>query len=362
MTLVSSFVVSGHTFLLGDALISRTSDCAVSPLHLPTIGDISEVFPPGSGFIPVELCQKILLVNPGMAVGWSGSRVYAKSVLSDVVTEFRNRSPGQQELDKRVSEILGDNGIGAASGLALFFHLQVDSPTTGTYRSVTGISGPRPSETSVFHSVYMLGSGSETVLEYMARAEPLEGRDPDRDAITASLGLSGYLLHMEMTTRLSLLHYFGGIIEVAGPFARRDEITKCSDVTYILLYVYTGGGRVGIVTEQFLAMRPIYRDDVLWVYVHRATIEKGRRSEAYVVQPAFRQLTPEDFPPPPWPNFNATYMSAQVVFLREDGTPTANSFVDLGTDRLWFETNSNGTVNLTIAPEFGNLLRRLTWG
>ena len=78
MTLVARFEVSNSPVLLGDLLISGSERPGADPLKIPTIDDITEIYPEDwEWHRPIGLKQKIAIISDRLAVGWAGKEISA---------------------------------------------------------------------------------------------------------------------------------------------------------------------------------------------------------------------------------------------------------------------------------------------
>jgi hypothetical protein len=69
MSLVARLAIKDYPLLLGDLLLSGPEDPSATFL-VPSVGDIREVFPPRSGFVPCGLCQKVAVIGDNLVIGW----------------------------------------------------------------------------------------------------------------------------------------------------------------------------------------------------------------------------------------------------------------------------------------------------
>ncbi len=70
MTVIFSFKYQNLPFLAGDLLLSGMSSS--TELNVPTIGEVEQIFPDGSRFVPLRLGQKVNLISDNLAVAWAG--------------------------------------------------------------------------------------------------------------------------------------------------------------------------------------------------------------------------------------------------------------------------------------------------
>lgn len=84
MTLVIALMISNLPVILGDVLLSgHELDKSIS---IPTIDDIYEIFPEGSGWSITNLKQKVNIINDNLIIGWAGSCVAARVIISELKT------------------------------------------------------------------------------------------------------------------------------------------------------------------------------------------------------------------------------------------------------------------------------------
>ena len=97
MTLVAVFVPMGVPVLLGDLLLSDNR-VQEDDIELPAHGAIPYKQPKTRAWRTSGLRQKLCLVNDFIAVGWSNSRVHARSVINDLKIHFERRYAGVEEI------------------------------------------------------------------------------------------------------------------------------------------------------------------------------------------------------------------------------------------------------------------------
>jgi hypothetical protein len=82
MTLCISYSLSGQPFVIGDLLIS--GDEKNHDVSIPSIGNIVEVFPKGSGYSIIGLCQKVIVISSRLVIAWAGSLIAAEFVIKEL--------------------------------------------------------------------------------------------------------------------------------------------------------------------------------------------------------------------------------------------------------------------------------------
>lgn len=225
MTLVARFTVSGFPLLIGDLLVS--SPPSGRSITIPTVGDPACLFPPGSEFVPSGLCQKVVVLGDNLAIGWAGSQLAARIVLTELAERSRERPFTKDALMAYFEAVpedvwqLGD-GVGFVGfikdehGVAQFgFH----------YENL---------ETRTFGRCGLLGTGADQAERFLQQFSFLpEQIQAAPHALARALGFglvaSGTFLSNELTTYTSLFDYFGAGYEiislVEGRFQKIQEIT-----------------------------------------------------------------------------------------------------------------------------------------
>ncbi len=90
MTVVARLAINDYPMLIGDLLLS-IEDPLASPSSVPTVENLSVMFPAGSARVPCGLRQKVAVVADNLVVGWSGSL----NTAWDVIAELKRKSQSQ---------------------------------------------------------------------------------------------------------------------------------------------------------------------------------------------------------------------------------------------------------------------------
>jgi hypothetical protein len=119
---------------------------------IPTVGLRDNVFPDGSGWVPLRLCQKIVVVAKNIVIGWSGSLLGATEVLNELRSSCYGAEIDRVSLNKILSSTMKELG-------------QLELQLTGFIRDsegVTGFSvGADEFHDPVIGKISLLGSGSD---------------------------------------------------------------------------------------------------------------------------------------------------------------------------------------------------------
>jgi hypothetical protein len=83
MTLISAFKIGVCPVVVGDLLLSGPERLE-GETSIPVIGNITRVFPQGSGWSIVGLRQKVNLIAENCVVAWSDSQLAATIIIKEL--------------------------------------------------------------------------------------------------------------------------------------------------------------------------------------------------------------------------------------------------------------------------------------
>jgi hypothetical protein len=205
MTLVCATHYNFVPLLIGDVLLSGDR-----PEHaeVATFDNVEKLFFPRSEKI-VGVASKLALIKPKLAVGWSGSLIYARSVIRYLQETLTDTS----SLEDLKVAFLQYEKIQPDSPVELVGSL-VFGQNKGTIFNWKGYEHGKFSIGAFFTS----GSGSETFQAELAPL-PLYYSKPDvypeMDAVSWAIERVGFLLGGEILRGANLPDYFGGGFDVA---------------------------------------------------------------------------------------------------------------------------------------------------
>ena len=200
-------------------------------ISLPTIGEVHNFFPEGSGWTITGLSQKIAIVSDECVVAWAGSWLAARTVISelkaiadkqlltcDLISHFF------ESLDAEIKN-LSLSIVGFLRAGDGFFHISYNAKSDfELYEGVT---------------VSSAGSGAEYLRDFLRtsrRGERIGGKNanvhPAQLAYETGLQLGACFLRSENTLGDPLRLFFGGGYEVA--VFNGERFTKDLGVTYVL--------------------------------------------------------------------------------------------------------------------------------
>jgi hypothetical protein len=227
MTVIAAFNVNQYPILFGDLLVSGSEDPNVT-LNVPTIGEITEIFPKGSGFVPTALRQKIVIVNENLCLAWSGTRISAQIIISALLRESQKKPKWSfDDLSSFFKNFDGEHG--SKVGI-------IGYSNDGRGIFPFGYGTQQRNYQSERHGLVRLGgSGAENLQSYLDNFNipPLQGRmNPLETAIGNALAITTHMTGLERITGNNLLHYYGGGFEIASLV--RKKFTKIDNVTYLI--------------------------------------------------------------------------------------------------------------------------------
>lgn len=254
MTLIAAFRPQGCPTLFGDLLLSgheRVND----QVSIPTIGDVRNFYPEGSGWSITGLQQKIVLVSDNCAIAWAGSWLGARIAigqLRDLASTQKLTAPLLRDFMDNMNEDtvnLGTSFVGLLISDDQVLYFKHDAE----YFEDPGVG-----------SVFVEGTGKRAFREILATGifTKLElSGDPNPVDVAASTGLmiAGMLLRNEHASGSNLLEYFGGGYEVAVHTV--NGFKKLGNMTFIMWEASVKRDLVDI--APLFIVKQQYADDVL---------------------------------------------------------------------------------------------------
>jgi len=337
MTVIASFVVNGCPVIIGDLLISGTTD-SEHTIHLPTIGSIENIFTEGCEYVPTGLLQKVVVIDENLVIAWAGSVVGAKTALSEIkLAHSRNRfTPDslwqfiqEMENDPDYDEIALICMIGDGDKIDRF-GLRATYLTLGS-----------------FEEIFVAGSGSERFLRSLNQMnnKDLTKLDQTAAAIAVAMNIFGFLLFDEMAPPSehglhSLFEYFGSGYEIATFIERK--ITKIDDIifTFWLAEIVDEGAMLRL--PPLRMYKYYYIDDCLYLYSLTLSIkslsvdqsipdEFDMKKEIYIINSlSGRPVKVDNIHEP---ELRAKWNVSYVWLTKKDGTVQGVSRFDYRPDR-----------------------------
>lgn len=267
MTLGISYSLSGQPFVIADLLLS--GDEKEHDVSIPSVGNIEEVFPKGSAFSIIGLCQKVIVISRRLVVAWAGSPLAAAFTIRELRQMERAGLNFESLLD--FLQVLPQELQALELSLTGWF---IDPEGNDSY----SINFDAQDMTyAPFESLTLIGSGSSMFEEMLRNREFVAGASkglpPEQSLfLTHTFSLTGLLLELELKQKTDSLHlYFGGGYEVV--ICDQSGFKKFDEITYVFWNIDVSAEGVGI-TLPYHAQKQYYVDDDLIIVplrFHKAT-------------------------------------------------------------------------------------------
>jgi hypothetical protein len=327
MTAVARFSINNkYPIILGDLLLSGYEQIGSRP-KLPTIEDVFDIFPEGSGFVPSGLSQKISVVADNLVIGWAGSYIAAKTVIRDIYNESKIKQFTKESISKYFSSIekdIWDQDVG-------FVGFVKDSHGIAPFGY-----NCKSLKTSLFGKVGLLGTGArdiEACLNQLTQLPSPRKGNPKMiiRALWFALSLSGTLLNIELATLNSLLNFYGGGYEIASYF--NEKFQKLQGITFIFWTARIVNDEIRIAQVPRHAFSYNYSGDILIIRSVSFNENNNRASlsqTAFAVTPLYRNVTGDEISSLKIPTLNNKWLCNYFLFPPISGKRAVYCQVDYG--------------------------------
>lgn len=229
MTAIASFRVAGCPALLGDLIISGYEN-PNRTAALPTIGDVTNFFPEGSGWTITGLSQKVALISDDCAVAWAGSKLGAQIATTQLRALAKQAPLTKAAIESFLANLdpditnLGTTLLGFVRDGEDFFQFALEPDNE--FIMPEG------------NFAYTAGTGGKHLKAFLQSYAPARAWGdekavyPAQRAYEAGLMLGGSLLRTERPLGYTLREYYGGGYEIA--VFNGERFTKDTSTTYIL--------------------------------------------------------------------------------------------------------------------------------
>lgn len=338
MTVIATFHFPNYPMVFGDMLLSGPEDTS-KICSLPTIGDVRNVFPEGSGWTITGTTQKIAIISDGCVVVWAGSKLGARFAIKELYQLASKQEITLSLIEATLRDINSDI---AHLGTSLL----------GVVRSESGFEtfAYQPDEKIIMADstpVCLAGSGARPVAQFLTRVRlrPDYPHSAER-AYSLGLQLGGIHLRMENANDNQLLQYFGGGYEVA--VYNGERFTKDSGVTYIL-WDGRDPDHLSRFAHPSLVLTMNYVEGVLLIYSQKFEVKAGGKFEigeisVNLVNPIYRNVDLSFTPTPasisqktPWivhcclaKNGDGVKVITMIERQKHDGSDNINMDVQEG--------------------------------
>lgn len=293
MTVIAAFRPQGCPTLFGDLLLSGPErlDARVS---IPTVGDVRNFYPEGSGWSITGLQQKIVLISDNCAIAWAGSWLGARIAILNL-RELVSRQKLTAQILRNFMDNMNEDTI--KLGTSFVGLLVSDGQVLYFKRDAEGFNDPSVG------TVFVEGTGKTAFKEILATgvlANIQPSGDPTPVDVAASTGLmiAGMLLRNEHASGANLLEYFGGGYEVAVHTV--NGFKKLGNMTFVMWDAEVTGDSVSI-TPLFIAKQQ-YVEDVLLLRSAMLRSENGIPAlvdeQLHVILPIYKTKSEVELPAP----------------------------------------------------------------
>jgi hypothetical protein len=285
MTLIAVAALHNWHFMFGDLLLSQPAGPVRAELHLPT-QDVTFSREVGSGHVITGLSQKLSVLNKNFAIGWSGTRIYAKTIIQEIINTFGpDYAMTWSELDRFLRAV--DPSLAKeVSMVGMLWERDTNEIVHfGFGWDAKNVASP------VFDGLWLAGSATEHWLEilklYAASSSSEDAGITDYfRAVGKILNLSSYLIGGELNTYSNLYSFYGGGLEIVG--IDDGEFRKIGDTIYLFWIVDATSPDNLVLSIHPLAIKFSYVGDVLLV---RRTEFGGQDREVKEVPHLKKQIT-----------------------------------------------------------------------
>lgn len=357
MTLIVSFSVLQYQFILGDLLISAPQHGS-DQVHLPTIGEVSPIFPTGSQFVPSRLQRKICQFG-NVAVAWAGRYLAAKAIIESLVSAFQRTGPLNEEtLHETFSHLDPWLQDSLRNGDVCLLGYLIDEQTN---RNIGFGTNYTQLTSSILDEVKVAGSGRGLFENYFDHKSQSGLEVPPSKlvgsfgrAMASALAVTGMLLQLEIGTRSTLLDYFGGGFELVA--LNGNRFIMCDDLMYAFWFadIDNQGTRINPVMKFF---KQAYDQDVMIVRtLEMKTPDPSdplfltkRVDEVHYFPPIYRKMSQQEIMGLSKPDLSAFMLCSHVLVRMQSGVEVITR-LDWSRDRkIPLRFNDDGkfmTVNI----------------
>jgi hypothetical protein len=352
MTLVAAMFAENWPLLLGDLLISREAVPTSYQFDLP----IQTVkYEGNASFVLTGLSQKICIVTPRLAVGWSGRRVDAQAVISEMADTFTNGHPvNSDEIDK----FFRDLDFPEAKNVSI---VGVFAQEDGMVY-VFGNHNARSYNCRLFDKIKLAGSGADHFIQVLENVDSSSIFTPGHfptivEAVGKILFIAGAVLGEEVNTGAPLSSAYGGGLEIV--YWKRDRFDKLGNITYLFWPISV------LSADQFsfqlpLAINIAYVRDIL--LIRRIDFrQENSRIALFVIGPMNRrviQTEVEEIKQSKMPDLNSGFLCHCFAITRPDAPFEYLVAVDKGRPELLEFKNEGNQRRLILHRDFGERLRK----
>ena len=329
MTLISIISPNDFPVLLGDLLISAPASNDGSRVSLPSlIAETPSVELTNGSFSIVGLSQKVAVINDYLAVAWSGSKIAAKAVLTDLKENVPPTPMTSDDFFKYLDS-LNYKETTELSLLGLTIDAEGKLHRFGQNHKLV--------KYDPLNNIYVAGSGADDFVSYLFEYFP-EGFKSGGEMNVYCEAISTVFIYArisfcnEMNSRSNFEHYYGGGFEFVTPIRDTDTDTVgLKKVPEITTLFWIDDQRSGNITMQPVVFKQRYIGDVLVItrcFLTRKHDNKSKPVTNYFITPVYEDIDIREFAKVFLPNFNSMILVHYIFQITESGEQKVNCMLN----------------------------------
>lgn len=228
MTAIIAFSHNKYPYIVSDLLLSGPEQLGKKCV-VPTIDDVHEIFPRGSGWTVTGLTQKVVIIDNYIAIGFSGPFIAARAILTEIIDRSAVKKFDLESIaafmDKEIPEFVKPGEVSVVG------HIIDDIGLAHFGYSCSMLPSPHP----VFGDVKYIGSGGGTLWKRIQHIENTlnvsKYKNLDTSYPILPLAALMELISEELVRPNPILHFYGGGWELVS--LNSKGFTKLNDVTFI---------------------------------------------------------------------------------------------------------------------------------
>lgn len=353
MTLIASFTINGYPIIIGDLLISSQAG-AIKPCRIPTVGEITNIFPDISTFVPVGLSQKVIIVDDDFVLAWAGNKLQATVAVNIIFERNTHCKLDAKSILELLREFEEDQDFNELSLICMV--KEGDKISRSSLRA-------RHLQTNNFGELIVSGTGADcdSIFWYLNQLEQnIIEEDPIGSAVGSILTYFASLMSVEMFKPSknfvhNLYHYYGGGYEIATYINSR--ITKIDEIAYWYFIAEPEDQHVNLKLAPSKAFKYSYKNNILHIFAITTScamglngnnpniiLEKDIHVITSLVTKNLPSLSVEDL------NISAKWNIISIILNKRDGSmqlirnlyyrPMGNSPICINDDIIQFEKST----------------------
>lgn len=353
MTVIASFNTNTCPILLGDLLVSGDENL-YSSLNVPAIGEITQIFPKGSGFVPTGLRQKIAIVNENLALAWAGNRISAQTIISNLLIEARKKANWKLD-DLSCFFADYDKEHGDKVGIVGY-----SNDGKGIFSFGYGVNQIKY-QSEKYGLVRLCGTGAKNLQSYLDHFDiPPASRatNPLETAVGNALVITTYMTGLERTTGSNLIEYYGGGFEILSLVQRKFK--KIDDIAYLIWVGRQMSDLSWRLSLPEICIKYYYHDDILLIRKVEFKSEPNGaltsdNEAVYLISPIYRNIDDIVLKNIKLSSFNSKFICSFIIFYSIDGSVQVLSRINYSSQQIHpirFRDDASDILHMDIHSDF----------